>query len=86
MLILPNEKYGYYLHYLDKAGNAWLSLHDPAKLRETAECADEWYASIGLFLPKDLAWIAVKEFIETGERSSEIKWIKPADLPEGGNC
>ena len=37
--------------------------------------------SIGLFIPFDTAWHAVKEFIETdGELPKRIEWIKSRDL------
>lgn len=86
MLILPNELLGYYLKYINGSEYEWISLEDPSKLSEVAECADEWFASIGLFLPKQKAWIAIEEFCRTGARTNQIDWITPSDLPEGGNC
>lgn len=89
LLILPNDEHGIYLKYIiEENGNikeTWLSLEDPEKLDETAECSDEWYASIGLFLPKEKAWLVVEEFCKTGERTDKIQWIDSADIPEGGN-
>jgi hypothetical protein len=38
---------------------------------------------IGLFIPFDRAWLAVKEFIETdGALSKSIDWIADADIPD----
>jgi hypothetical protein len=38
---------------------------------------------IGLFVPFDRAWLAVKEFIETdGALSKSIDWIDDADIPD----
>jgi hypothetical protein len=38
---------------------------------------------VGLFIPFDKAWLAVKEFIETeGELPKSIEWIANKDLPE----
>jgi hypothetical protein len=38
--------------------------------------------SIGLFVPFQVAWKAVKEFIETdGELPTSIEWIASSDLP-----
>lgn len=39
---------------------------------------------VGLFIPFDRAWLAVKEFMETeGKLPTSIDWIKNSDLPEG---
>jgi hypothetical protein len=85
LMVLPSEQHGFYLKYSDEAKQVWLSLEDPGKLTEVIECADKWYASVGLFLPKEKAWLAIKEFYETGNRSEEITWIDPAEIPEGGS-
>ena len=77
--MLPSEQNGFYLKYSDEAKQVWLSLEDPGKLTEVVECADEWYASVGLFLPKEKAWLAIKEFCQTGNRTDEITWIDPAE-------
>jgi hypothetical protein len=38
---------------------------------------------IGLFIPFDRAWLAVKEFIETdGALSKSIDWLADADIPD----
>jgi hypothetical protein len=38
---------------------------------------------IGLFIPFDRAWLAVKEFIETdGALPKSIDWIADADIPD----
>jgi hypothetical protein len=40
--------------------------------------------SVGLFIPFDSAWKAVKEFIErNGELPTSIEWIAGRDLPPG---
>lgn len=89
LLILPNEEYGIYLKYLvlenGKVKETWLSLEDRLNLNETAECSDEWFASIGLFLPKEKAWLAIEEFYLIGERTNKIEWLDPDEIPEGGN-
>jgi hypothetical protein len=85
LLYLPNPRHGIYLKYCDEGDNEWLSLQDPTKLEEVAECSDQWYASVGLFLPPEKAWEAVAEFCRTGRRTDRISWIDPGELPEGGN-
>ena len=40
--------------------------------------------SLGLFIPFDDAWSAIKEFIETeGELPKAIEWVADRDLPPG---
>lgn len=89
LLILPNDSIGYYLHYLEEANgrivNDWLSLWDENRLSEDASCSDQWMASVGLFLPADSAAVAVEEFARTGQRSQDIRWIRPSELPDDGN-
>jgi len=85
LMVLPSEKHGIYLKYSDEAKQVWLSLEDRGKLTEVVECADEWYTSVGLFLPKEKAWVAIREFCRTGNRTVEITWIDPAEIPEGGS-
>jgi hypothetical protein len=88
LLVLPNLAHGIYLRYYANradANDVWLSLEDRNALERTAECAHEWYASVGLFLRSDRAWLAVKEFCETGRRSDRVRWIRPIELPDDGN-
>lgn len=86
LMIGPNIKYGLYLHYIDHSKHIdLLSLNDEKKLAEVAETAEEIYASIGLFLPIELAWEGILDFIETGKASPKIKWITPKDIPDDGN-
>jgi hypothetical protein len=85
LMLFPDSRYGVYLRFYDEQENPWLSLEDKAKLLEVTECNDEWYASVGLFLPKEKAWLAVKEFCLTGRRSLAVQWIPASEIPEGGN-
>lgn len=86
LLIGPNTEYGLYLHFIDNIKCIdLLSLNNEYKLEEVVETAEEIYASIGLFLPVEIAWEGILEFIETGKPSSKIKWITPDKIPENGN-
>lgn len=86
MLIGPNNRYGIYLHFIENEGdNHWLSLNNKDNLDKVTETADEVYASIGLFLPIDIAWEGIKEFLLTGKRSEMITWVKPEVIPVNGN-
>ena len=86
LMLGPNIEYGLYLHYVDLVDNVdLLSLYDKSRLDEVAETADEIYASIGLFLPKERAWEGIQYFVETGKLLSSIMWITPDDIPDNGN-
>lgn len=82
-----NQTYGIYLKYVNlNTFEEKLSLYDESKLNEIVDGANcELWASTGLFLPKELAWEVIKEFLETGKASDKIKWISPDDIPENGN-
>jgi hypothetical protein len=56
---------------------------DMARLRELVRSTHDTPLPIGLFIPFDAAWKAVKEFIETdGALPKSIVWIANGDLPE----
>lgn len=85
MIIGTNIEYGIFIHYTSNTEDK-LSLYDETKLNEVVDGANcELWASTGLFLPKELAWEVIKEFLETGKASDKIKWILPDDIPKGGN-
>lgn len=87
LLILPNAEFGIYLQYIkkDDPKETLLSLFNARELNRTAECGEKLYASIGLFLPKEQAWLAIEEFCKTGEKTDQIDWISPGAIPEEGN-
>lgn len=75
-----------YLHYIDHVNNKdLLSVYDKNDLEETIEIGEEIYASAGLFLPLELAWRGIEEYVKTGKASEQIDWITPEDGPENGN-
>ncbi|MDE5753514.1 MAG: hypothetical protein K2H89_03085 [Oscillospiraceae bacterium] len=85
MIIGTNIKYGIFLHYIN-AKEEKLSLYDETKLSEVVDGANcDLEVSTGLFLPKELAWEVIKEFLETGKASDKIRWISLDDIPENGN-
>ena len=90
LLVFPATDYGVYLkwHELDVSGKhleTWLSAGNLEDLATVVDCADEWWCSRGLFVPREKAWMAVEAFIGSGERSKVIQWLKPEEIPEGGN-
>ena len=55
---------------------------DLTRLREWVRTLQEDLMPIGLFIPFEQAWKAVKEFIETdGALPKSIEWIANSDLP-----
>jgi len=38
-----------------------------------------------LFLPLEKAWVAIYDFLLTGDRSIQIDWTKPELMPEDSN-
>lgn len=75
-----------YLHYIDNVnGKDLLSVYDKNDLEETIEIGEEVYASAGLFLPLELAWRGIEEYVKTGRASGQIDWITPEDMPQNGN-
>lgn len=89
LIVLGHPELGYYLQFLGPKGcfgpdDIWLSLGNRKRLGEVV-CPDDWEASAGLFVPRSLAWVAIRHFCTTGERSEEIEWISPRDMPDTGN-
>lgn len=57
---------------------------DFSRLREFVRGTDGFLVSVGLFIPFETAWQAVKEFIESdGEMPTSIEWINRRALPPG---
>jgi len=87
LIIGADEDFGIYLHYYSMTTKQdMISLFDYSKLDEVIYGSGrELYASKGCFLPKDIAWDAISDFIENGRISEKIRWISPDDIPEDGN-
>ncbi len=63
---------------------AYSSKGDLARLREWVRSLHSTPLPVGLFIPFDKAYSAVKEFIETdGKLPKSIEWIANKDLPQG---
>jgi hypothetical protein len=63
--------------------DTFYSVGDLTRLREWVLSLHGDPMPVGLYIPYERAWIAVKEFMETdGMRSSAIEWISAEDLPE----
>jgi hypothetical protein len=84
LILLSHDELGHYLKYSDSKGDEWLSLGNANRLAEVV-MPDDWEASAGLFVAVERAWPAIKDFCQFGIRSEKIEWIRPADMPEGGN-
>ena len=82
--MLAHLELGYYLNYMGRGNEEWLSLGDASRLSEVV-IPDDWKASAGLFIPPDKAWPAIEEFCQFGTRSERIAWISPEQVPDDGN-
>ena len=80
-----NPEHGVLLIYSKWGGGlkqTYSSKGDFARLHERVRSMHDTVLPVGLFIPFDKAWTAVKEFIETdGKLPKSIEWIANRDLP-----
>jgi hypothetical protein len=84
----PYPGRGYYIAYMEfppenPDGIWWASLYDETKKEEIESPRTLYEVSEGVILPLDLAWEALKTFLETGKRSDKVPWVLEKDIPEG---
>lgn len=82
-----NPEFGVLLQYARYGGGQprqdWFSRGDMRKIKQWVRSLHGTPLPVGLFIPFDLAWLAVKEFMETeGQLPSSIPWINSDDLPD----
>lgn len=87
LLMWGNPELGVFLLY-EKIGGGFDELYsskgDMSRIREWVRTLHGDQRPIGLYIPFEEAWKAVKEFIETdGELPKSIEWVENATLPEG---
>jgi hypothetical protein len=62
--------------------DAYTSKGDMSRLGELVRSTHDDPLPVGLFIPFERAWFAVKEFMVTeGQLPTSIEWIRNADLP-----
>jgi hypothetical protein len=62
--------------------DAYTSKGDMSRLGELVRSTHDTPLPVGLFIPFDKAWLAVKEFMDTeGQLPKSIDWVRNADLP-----
>ena len=80
-----NPNLGVLLIYSKRGGgyrDTFSSKGDLSRLREWVRSTHDTPLPVGLFIPFEMAWKAVKEFIETdGALPQSIEWIANRDLP-----
>jgi hypothetical protein len=85
LMMWANPDLGVLLIYTKWGGGheqAFSSKGDLGRLREWVRGLHGTPLPVGLFIPFEVAWEAVKEFIETdGEIPRSIEWIANRDLP-----
>jgi hypothetical protein len=84
--IIGNVKEGVLLQHRKWGGgmkHTYYSKGDLTRLRDTVTTAHGDRMPLGLYVPFETAWQAVKEFIEgDGSVPSSIEWIASEDLPK----
>ena len=61
----------------------WFSKGDMRRIRQWVRSLHGDPLPVGLFIPFDKAWLAVKEFMETeGQLPTSIEWVNSNDLPD----
>jgi hypothetical protein len=85
LMMWANPALGVLLIYSKSGGGfreTYSSKGDLSRLQEWVRTLHDDPMPIGLFIPFDKAWLAVKEFIETeGELPKSIEWVANRDLP-----
>lgn len=82
-----NPQLGVLLQYSKVGGGVprkdWFSKGDMTKIRQWVRTLHSDPMPVGLFIPFDQAWLAVKEFMETeGQLPTSIEWVSSSDLPD----
>jgi hypothetical protein len=87
LMMWGNPDLGVLLLYSKLGGGhemRFASKGDVSRLREWVRSVHGDLLPVGLFVPYETAWKAVKEFVETdGELPKSIEWIAVDDLPPG---
>jgi hypothetical protein len=82
-----NADLGVLLHYQKRGGGfdeVYESKGDVRRLHEWVESTHGTKLPVGLFIPFEMAWEAVKEFITSdGELPKCVEWIRDVDQPPG---
>ena len=79
------KELGVYLGISNRSGE-YLSLCNRELLSEVVDVwGDGLYISKGLFIPTQLAWIGIQDFVVSGVLNNKIQWISSKDIPENGN-
>jgi hypothetical protein len=81
-----HPKQGVLLSYAKKGGGdnvGFFSKGDLTRIGEWVRSLHDTPLPIGLFVPFDQAWLAVKEFMETeGQLPTSIEWVSSNELPD----
>lgn len=81
-----HPKWGVFLHWHTRGPiehEDYFPKGDLNLLREYCYVGQSGPYPVGLFVPMEVGWIAVKDFLEKdGVRSPRIQWVSAHDLPE----
>ena len=83
--IIGHPEFGIFLNYRKWGGtqkHTYYSKGELSRLRELVDTVHGDRIPLGLYIPFDTAWKAIKEFIETdGRLPTSIAWIAGKELP-----
>jgi Immunity protein Imm1 len=86
LTMIGNADYGVLLHYRKWGGghkDTYYSKGDLTRLKAWLWTVHGDLMPMGLFIPFERAWLAVKEFMERdGALPKSIEWIADADIPD----
>jgi hypothetical protein len=87
LTMVGHARFGVLLYYYQHAKghhDSYYSKGNLSRLREWVRTKQDDLMPIGMFVPFENAWSAVKEFMETeGALPRSIEWIASEDLPSG---
>lgn len=87
MIASHHEHHGFAFAYrsdemIGSSRVVWVVLHDASRLAEHVDLGDEWFVSLGLFVPSPQAMSIVTQFKIDGQRSSHVDWVRSCELPD----
>jgi len=77
LILIENEPEGFFLLYESPDEGMYYCPTNEAELEQTITVyvgGEEMEVSVGHFLNKQVAWLAVEDFLQSGERSAKLKW------------
>ena len=80
------EPYGFHVSHSFSGEDDYVAIssHDYTETAELILEGNPWNIPVAFFVPREAAWDAVQEFIESGTRSAKLEWVKLCEQVWGG--